>query len=160
MFTVDSVQWQYPVDVIRNADIRSSDVSGTMMNGRYYNDVIGTYMSFTVKIAVPINMISRYYLLYGVLVNPKPYHTFLLPYNESEIEINGRIENVSDIYVRMNNGTQYWKGIQFTVVSNVPSFTIQGTDVISWGLSPIPSSTNASEGDTMVYHNGAWVSST
>lgn len=156
MFYVDGTQWPYPCDITREAELRQSDVSGLMLDGSYYNDVLGTFMSYTVKIAVPLNHKDDYTTLYETLTDPVEGHTFVLPYNQGTIQIVGRVENISDVYVRLPNGGIYWNGIQFTVVSNTASKSKTQAQIVSRGMSPLPAIAEHNEGDTWVWTNGSW----
>lgn len=157
MFMIDGNEWAYPVDVTRNADIRATEVSGEMLNGHYYNDVEGTYMSYTVKVVGPLNRRDALATLYEALTEPVEGHTFVLPYNSGNIVIAGRVDGgVSDVYVRLSGGGQYWRGLQFTVVSNHASRALTGAQIISRGRAPMPEVAEHNEGDTWVWTNGAW----
>lgn len=155
-FTIDGDTWYYPFDVSRSAEIRSTDVSGWMMNGRYYNDVQGTYFSYTIKMAVPLDKRDVVGIYFEKLVAPVGEHTFVFPYNQSTITLVGRVESVSDVFVRLYNDGQYWKGLQFTVVSNTPNKEISFGDYMQRGLSPLPDVSQPAEGDTWRWHNGQW----
>lgn len=156
MFTVDGIEWEYPCDINRVAEITPSDISGMLMDKTYFNDVLGTYMRYTVKIAVPFTAQNDYIAIYEALTSPVDGHTFVLPYNSSTITITGRVANVNDVYVRMPNGGVYWKGISFEVVANGPSKTMSLSQVITRGRAPLPDAATPSEGDTYVWMNGEW----
>lgn len=121
MFILDGITWDFPCDIERIADMTASDISGLMLDKSYFNDVLGTYLSYTISLAVPFNLRSQYKDLYEAITNPISNHTLVVPYNDSTIEINARIESISDIYVQLANGGNYWKGIRFTAVSNYPT---------------------------------------
>ena len=160
MFTIDNTEWTYPCDITREAEIRSTDVSGEMLDGSYYNDVQGTYMSYTVKVVGPLNQRDALASLYNQLVAPVEGHRFVLPYNGSTVILNtGRIESVSDVFVRLPGGGQYWRGLQFTVIANHPTYAATASGVVARGRPVMPEEVDASEGDTWIWHNGAWVRS-
>lgn len=157
MFTIDGSAWPYPCSVTRNADMRASEVSGEMLDGSYYNDVLGTYMSYTIRVAGPLNRRDALATLYEALTEPVEGHTFVLPYNSGNIVIAGRVDgSVSDVFVRLAGGEQYWKGLQFTVISNHASRALTGAQIISRGRAPMPEPAIHAEGDTWVWTNGAW----
>lgn len=156
MFIVDSTTWEYPCDISRAAEVRASDVSGMMLDGSYYNDVLGTFMEYTVKIAVPLNRRDQYSALYELLTDPVEGHTFVLPYNQGTVEITGRVENVSDVYVRLPNGALTWRGIQFTVLANSPTKALTNAQVYQRGRLMLPEMAAHNEGDTWVWSEGKW----
>lgn len=160
MFTIDGMTWPYPCDISRNADVRSSDVSGEMLDGSYYNDVLGTYMSYTVKMAVPLNQRDLASAYFETASAPVEGHTCVFPYNQGTVIIAARIENVSDVFVRLPNGAQYWKGLQFTVVANHATRALSGAEIIARGRALMPEVAEHNEGDVYVWENGAWVLTT
>lgn len=159
MFSIDGITWDVPCDIEREAAITASDISGLMLDKSYFNDVLGTYMSYTVKIAVPLDMRDEYAQIYEALTNPVDGHLFVMPYNGSTIEITARVTEVSDVYVRLAGGQVYWKGIQFTCVANYPTKAMTLGEMVVTGRAPFPDVADPSEGDTYTYSNGAWVPS-
>lgn len=157
MFMIDGSAWEYPIDVTRNPDIRASEVSGEMLDGSYYNDVRGTYMNYTVKVVGPLNQRDALYSLYEQISAPVPDHTFTLPYNNDTVIVVGRVEGISDVYVRLSGGAQYWRGLQFNIIANVPTKDVTLSGIVARGRQLMPSAADNSEGDTWVWHDGAWV---
>ena len=156
MFVIDGTQWPYPVDITRVSEVRPSEVSGMMLDGSYYNDVLGTFMQYTVKIVVPLNQRDAYTALYEILNAPVEGHTFVLPYNQGVINITGRIENVSDVYVRLPNGELAWRGIQFDVASNHPTKALTASQIVSNGYGYVPPIAAHNTGDPWVWDNDRW----
>lgn len=156
MFSIDGNQWAYPCAISREAEIRPSEISGMLLDKSYLNDVIGTFMSYTIQIAVPLNHRNDYTTIYELITDPVEAHTFTLPYNTGSITITGRVENISDVYVRLPGGGQYWKGISFTVIANHPSKTKTLAQTISRGRLTTPEIAEHSEGDTWIWSNGQW----
>ena len=119
MFTVDGVTWSIPCDIKRTSEITSSEISGLLLNKKYYNDVIGTYLKYDVKLVANPNEMADYYAIYEIITQPVGEHTFILPYNGSTVTVVGRVENISDVY-RVFGGVPYWSGTSFSVISNTP----------------------------------------
>ena len=123
-FTMDGITYaNFAVSVTRQATIRSSDVSGYLLNKNYYNDVLGTYYEYTVKLAVARGAEADYTTYYTYLVAPVAEHTFILPFNQTEKTIKGRVSIVSDEYYGESNGVKYWRRTVFKIVSNEPDGT-------------------------------------
>lgn len=119
--TVDNVTYENLVcSIKRQAELRASDVSGFLMDGSYHNDVLGTYMQYTVTVAVPVGAENEYADLYEVLTDPVASHTFILPYNQDSISVVGRVGIISDSYYREVNDVALWRRISFTVTANTP----------------------------------------
>lgn len=157
MFTIDGLEWDIPCGIKRVSRLEASDISGLMLDKSYFNDVIGTYLQYTVQIAVPLNMRSQYAQIYEALTNPVGGHAFVFPYNNDTVEITGRVGNVADVYVRLTGGENYWKGIQFTVIANTPTKALSLGEVVAAGMSPLPSIAEPDEGDSYTYTSGGWV---
>lgn len=157
MFTVDGMTWDIPCTIERTAEIRASDISGMLLNRMYFNDVLGTYMQYTVSIAVPFSEVNTYVTLYETLTNPVESHTFVLPYNKTNINLIAMVDMVSDKYIRMPNDGKYWRGTQFTVTSIYPSKQLTLGEVIARGMPSPPDFIPPNVGDTYTYTSGGWV---
>ena len=134
MWSIDGMDWDYPCTINRVADIESSSISGMMMDGTYFNDVLGTYLRYSVSVAVPIGKESKYDAIYKLLTAPDSYHRFEFPYGQTMVSINGRVSMVSDSFVRLSGSKQTWRKITFDVTSNTP--TRRGER--SYGITPYP----------------------
>ena len=156
-WSVDGVEWEYPCTIQRVAEVQASDISGLMLNKTYFNDVIGTYLKYTVSIAVPKGHENDYTTIYELLSAPVNYHTFVLPYNEGDITINGRMQVISDQYVRLPNDKQTWRKTTFEIISNTPSKTASGATIQNYGLTPYPDAPNVTVGDFYEYTSGGWI---
>ena len=156
MFTIDGITWDIPCDITRVSEIKASEISGLMLDKSYFNDVLGTYMSYTVKLAVPVDERDLYNRVYEVLNSPADGHVFVLPYNDSVIQITARVENISDVYVRLSGGGVYWKGIQFTTISNYPTKTMTLDEAITAGRTPMPPVSEPAVGDTYTFTASGW----
>ena len=86
MFSIDRYSWPWPCDVERVSEMKPSKISGLMLDKNYFNDVLGTYMSYTVSIAVPPERRDEYTPLYECLTDPSDGHVFTLPYNQGTIQ--------------------------------------------------------------------------
>lgn len=157
MFSIDGITWDVPCTIERTAEVTPSEISGLLLNKRYFNDVLGTYMKYKVRIAVPIGYMERYADIYETLTQPVDGHTFVLPYNEDEIEITGRVQVISDRWVKMPNDTSHWRDTTFTVIANHPSKEVTLGQAISTGITPEPSGVEAEIGDLFEYTATGWV---
>lgn len=157
IWSIDGVEWDYPCDIERVAEVTASEISGMLLDKSYFNDVLGTYLKYTVKLAVPVTAMSDYVDIYEALTNPVDGHTFVLPYNQTNVTITGRVTEMTDVYVLMANGTPHWKGITFTVIANHPTKTMSLSEVLTVGMSPIPSKVSFPDGTVAIMKNGKWV---
>lgn len=135
-FSIDGITWEYPCQIERVSEIKASDLSGLMLDKTYFNDVLGTWLSYSLTLAVPFGNESDYYAIYETLVKPVPSHEFVFPYNGGTKQITGRVSEVSDAWVLMPGGN-YWKGTRFQIIANEPSARAELGEVIGNGESPI-----------------------
>ena len=160
MFTVDGTQWTYPCDIERVSEVRPSEISGMLLNKNYFNDVIGTFLQYSITLVVPFGAEAEYATLYEILTAAVDAHTFVLPYNQGSITVTGRVQNISDVYRRLPDGTAHWRGIKFSVISNNPSKTHSLGEAISMGISPFPNVTEPEVNQIYRYDGTAWVATT
>lgn len=120
MFTIDGTKYDMPCKISRKASVRSSELSGYLLNGRYFNDAIATYLAYDVTLAIPIGSEAQYATLYEVLTNPVGEHTFVMPYGQGEKSFKGRITDVSDDYYKKEGETAIWRGTKFSVTATDP----------------------------------------
>ncbi len=156
MFTIDGLTWDIPCDIDRVMEVRPSDISGLLMDKTWFNDVLGTYLRYSVTLAANPDDMTAYYQIMETLNAPVDGHAFVLPYNESTIQITARVENVRDVYVMLPGGATYWKGTKFDVIANGPTKEQALGEVIARGMSPLPDVSGPREGDIYIYTNGAW----
>lgn len=156
MWSVDGTSWDIPCTIEREAEVTASQVSGMLLNKQYFNDVIGTFMRYSIAIAVPFGMEEDYKYIYEMLSDPVDAHVFILPYNDDFIEITGRVERVSDKYYIDASGKSGWRGTKFDVIANHPSKEMGLEEAIQRGLTPLPLVQHADNGDLYIYNNSAW----
>lgn len=156
MFIVDGLQFNLPHSIERSASLTASEVSGMLLNGQYLNDVIGTYMQYSVKIAVPRGQELEYTYLYEVLTNPVDAHTWVFPYNQNFIELTGKVDVINDRYYKEENGVNIWRGTTFTVTATHSSKEITLGEAIQRGLTPEPLATSPQIGDAYAYTSEGW----
>ena len=155
-FFIDNTEIDLPCSIEREAELTASDVSGVLLDKSYFNDVLGTYMKYTVAIAVPIGQEGTYSLLYEALTQPIDGHTFMFPYNQGMIEITGRITVISDRYYKEENGVHIWRGTKFSVIANHPSKTMTLDEMIVRGLTPVPNVEFPNLGDIYEFQVTGW----
>lgn len=159
MFSIDDRAWPYPCSIERTAEIRASDISGLLLDRSYFNDVLGTYMVYTVSIAVPLNDRDSYSAIYELLTQPVDGHRFVLPYNQGTVQVTGRVDSVGDMFVRLSNDGKYWRSIRFTTTANHPTKAVTLSGAISRGRAPVPEVSSPTEGTSYTWNGTYWVPS-
>lgn len=155
MFSIDGVQWAYPCDIERTAEMKASDISGLMMDKSYFNDVLGTYMGYEVKISVPFGKEPDYHTIYEMLTQPIDGHAFVFPYNGSTVSITGRVGEVKDTWYRDGEG-QFWQSVKFSVEANHPTKTMSLSEVITRGRTPFPDAASVETGTIWQKSSASW----
>lgn len=135
-FKIDGVRFNLPCSVDREASMQSSEISGMLLDKTYFNDVLGTYMRYSVQIAVPVGQESVYSQLYEMLTQPVEGHVFELPYNQNVVNITGRVESVQDKAYKNT-----WRGIKFAIIANNPTKEMSLNEVVTRGMSQLPNTT-------------------
>lgn len=120
MFNVDGSRFDFPCDLERSVKLESSSNSGLMLNKQYFNDVIASYVSYTVKIAIPQGQENDYARLFELLSKPVGEHLWVFPYNQTLISFYGKIDSISDKFYRKVNGRNIWRNISFSVTATRP----------------------------------------
>ena len=170
IWSIDGFEWSLPCTVERTAEMSASEISGLLLDKSYFNDVLGTYMKYDIKIEVPFNRMEEYTELYNsFLIAPVSAHEFVLPYVGGMITVVGRIENVKDIYVRTKSGGIHWHGIQFSVIGNHPTKKViyngtSGSDIyedldgtiVTVGIPALPPESDTNVGEAYVYTANGW----
>lgn len=156
MWSIDGVEWKYPCTIDRVAEIEASEISGMMLNKTYFNDVIGTYMKYSISIAIPKDKMDVYGAIYKQLTDPLNYHTFVLPYNDEFISLTAKVANVSDSWVRLKGGRSFWRKTKFDIIATAPSKTVDDAAITEHGISPFPTAPTPTVGSIYEWTENGW----
>ena len=156
MFTIDGVNYNVRCSIEREAEIKLSDISGLMLDGHIFNDVLGTYFRYDVRLEMPLKNKGRYANLIEQLTEPVEGHAFVLPYNTGTVEITGLVQSPKDVWVKLPSGYTYWDGLRFTIEANGPTKTLTLQQAINRGLTPLPDVYDAQIGDTYTFTADGW----
>ena len=156
MFTIDAFEWPIPCDIKRSAEVKSSEISGYMLDGSYFNDVDGTYMTYTVTVVVPASMLDTYAQLYEILTAPVDGHECVFPYNGDIVQITARVGQFGDVWRRLPGGAQTWTGLQFTLTANHPTKQMDLGEVLTRGRTPLPDASSIPIGTTYTMTASGW----
>ena len=156
MFTIDGVQYNVKCSIERTAEIKLSDISGMLLDGHIFNDVLGTYYSYEVRLTMPLRNKGRYGNLIEQLTEPVEGHAFVLPYNNDTLQLTGLVVDPEDVYVTLPSGYTYWDGLRFTINANGPTKELTLAETISRGLTPLPDVFDPQIGDTYTFTADGW----
>ena len=157
MFTIDGIQYYVECSIDREAEVKLSDISGLLLDGAIFNDVLGTYMTYDIKLTMPLKNKDRYAGLIEQLTEPVDGHVFVLPYNNGTIQVTGLVEDPADVWEKLPSGYTFWKGLKFTVRANHPSKQMSLGEVIQRGLTPLPDIASVEIGDAYEYTANGWM---
>lgn len=156
MFSIDGVEYAVECSITRTAEIRASDISGLMMNGYRFWDILGTYMIYDVTLTMPLRNKARYHALIEQLTEPVESHDFTLPYNAGTVQLVGKVNTPEDVWEKLPSGYSFWKGLKFTVEANYPTKQPTLAGAIARGLPALPPVNTADIGDTYTMTADGW----
>lgn len=156
MFTIDGVEYGVACEATRSAEVRESDISGLLLNGQIFRDVLGTYFTYDIQLTMPLKNKGRYAALIEQLTEPVDGHAFVLPYNNETLELTGKASDIEDVWKKLPSGYTYWDGLRFTIEPNGPTKTITLQEAITRGLTPLPDAYDAQIGDTYTFTANGW----
>lgn len=157
MIYIDGRRYDVRCDIERKAELTASDISGLLMDKTYFNDVLGTYLSYDLAFKYPLRDQNKYAALFEALTAPVDGHLFILPYNGTTVTITARVAEVSDRRIEPIGGAPYWKETHFTITANHPTRTLSLGEAITRGRAPLPEAADPAEGDSYTWHDGEWV---
>lgn len=156
MFTIDGIEYNVECRIEREAEIKASDISGIMMDGSIFWDILGTYMTYDITLTMPLRNKARYSALIEQLTEPVEGHDFILPYNDTVLQLTGKVEDPADVWEKLPSGYTFWKGLKFTVTPNGPTKRLTLGEAIARGLTPLPDVIEPEIGDTYTYTANGW----
>lgn len=157
-FTVDGQEWPIEARFERLADLQESDISGRLLDGSLFRDVLGTFYRWQVTLTVPFDKTAEYAQLYEILTEPVDGHTFVLPYNSTTLTVTAAVKELRDLRYPTADGGSYWAGCTFAIEANHPSKFMSLDQVLARGGTPLPELSEGTEGDTWRYDGAnGWV---
>ena len=156
MFAIDGVEFNVKCSIEREIEVKESSISGMLLNGQVFRDILGTYYSYEVRLEMPLKNKGRYHTLIELLSEPVDGHVFVLPYNNEEIQLTGKVDKPKDVWVKLPSGYTYWDGLKFTVQPNGPSKSLSLSEAITRGLTPLPDAQTPNIGDTYTFTADGW----
>lgn len=157
MFSIDGVEYRVKCAATRGAEVRESDISGLLLNGQIFRDVLGTYFTYDIELEMPLKNKGRYSALIEQLTEPVDGHLFVLPYNTETLELTGKASDIEDVWKKLPSGYTYWDGLKFTIEPNAPTKAQTLQEAITRGLTPLPDVYDAEIGDTYTFTSEGWV---
>lgn len=156
MFSIDGVEWKVKCEIKRKIELKDSDLSGMMMNGVMFHDVLGTYIGYGVALSMPLKNRGRYQQLIDQLSEPVGGHDIIMPHNTETVTLNGKISGLNDVYVTLESGYTYWDGLEFSIEPNTPTYQLSEGEAIARGLPALPPVNAPDIGDTYQYTASGW----
>lgn len=157
ILTIDGVDYDVKCRVRRQGDVRDTDISGEMLDGSYFHDVAGTYYDYEISFLYPLYNRNKYAAIYEALTQPVEGHTFILPYNNTQVTLVAKVDLVDDELLELENGQQYWRSLSFTLTANAPTKQMSLDQVITRGVAPFPDVATPAEGTSYTWNGSEWV---
>lgn len=156
ILSIDGVVYDVDCAITRTLEMTASEISGLLLNGTIFKDIIGTYLQYDVRFKYPLYNQAKYAAIIEKLSEPVAAHTFILPYNETTVTIVANVETVSDELLELENKRKYWRDTRFTITSIYPTKVKTLGEVIAYGLPPLPSAVSPEVGDTYTWDGTEW----
>ena len=156
IWSVDGIEWRIPCTVERTSEMTPSEISGMLLDRSYFNDVLGTYMKYDIKVEIPLGMEDSFAQLYDQITQPVDGHVFVLPYQSGIITVTGRVESVRDVFTRLRDGTNRWSGITFQIIANHPTKEYSLGEILLRGATPLPDPSDVDIGASYTYTANGW----
>ena len=157
ILSIDGVEYDVKCSVRRTADIRDSEISGELLNGEIFHDVLGTYYDYVISFLYPLYDQNKYAAIYEALTEPVDGHSFVLPYNNSTVTLTAKVDLVDDEQIEMESGFKYWRALSFGLTANAPTKAVTLAGVITRGRAPLPDVASPTEGDSYTWNGNQWV---
>ena len=154
---IDGLAFDVKCEVSRAAEVSASELSGLLMDRSWFNDVLGTYMTYEIQFTYPLYSRDKYAALYEKLTEPVDAHSFVLPYNAQSITLTARVETISDDLLELDNGKKYWRSCRFSIIANHPSKQLSLGEAISRGRAPLPDIAEPAIGAIYEYTAYGWL---
>lgn len=120
-FTVDGVVYNaFVTELSRSIRVVESDLSGDVMSGEHFRDMVGSYCDYSMTIGTDSLSPEEYDALVEVLADPKEFHTVILPYGRSTLEFEAYIEEISDSLKSDRNGKKNWTDLSVGFYAKKP----------------------------------------
>lgn len=113
----------------RSFEVLEGPNSGTSIRGRAIRDILGTNISYSMKIMADPRYPAQYDALFLKLAqvsnwsSAKNYCTVVVPFGQSTLTLNAKIESASDTYKGYHNGYKRWDEMDVTFTSIAPVYT-------------------------------------
>ena len=156
---IDGIPFDVDCEITRVAEVSASSISGQMLNGLLFFDIIGTYLQYDVRLKRPLYNRATYSALYEKLTEPVPAHTFVLPYNNTTVTVSAYVDGISDEILTLEDNSIYWKNPRFTLISVYPTKAPTLDGAIAYGLPPLPNDVSPETGDTYTWNGSEWTES-
>ena len=112
------------INITRTATINRTE-NGITLDGRKHNTPKGTYYDYEVTIATRGMDVSEYDSLYEALTAPVEYINLTLPYGQTSINFDAKI-NVSNDSIKYNSSTiRKWSELKFTCEAMEPQRAVE-----------------------------------
>ena len=157
MFSIDGVEYNVKCSIERRAEIKESSISGMLLNGHIFRDVLGTYFSYEIRLTMPLKNRTRYADMITQLTEPVDGHAFVLPYNNRTFQLTGKVDDLEDVWVKLPSGYKYWDGLRFSIEANGPTRSVTLNGAITRGLAPLPDVAEPEQGDSYTWNGTEWV---
>lgn len=114
LFEIDGKTYNVGVESLqRSAQLRDGPTASKALSGRYWRDLQGTFIDYTLQISASGMSQEDYDAMYEVLISPVDSHKVVVPYGQSTITYDAYIDVVQDEVELMDDMT-VWGNMTIT----------------------------------------------
>lgn len=120
VFKMDNID--YNIDVIslkRNFEVADEDSSGRLQNWKMYRDVVGTFINYTLQLAMKDYDYESYNSFYQAISSPVASHVIEIAYGNGVLIFDAYITKGSDELIHKGK-INIWDNLQINFIAMEP----------------------------------------
>lgn len=115
MITIDNNTYNVGVmKITRKAQMKTESL-GTTLDLRKHYEVKGTYYDYEVEFATARMNVDEYDELYELLTTPQESHTVTLPYGQTELTFEARVQIAGDALIKSLTPLKKWRNTKSNI---------------------------------------------
>lgn len=135
--SIDGVSYKIGIEHLslkRTMKVFEGPNSGTSVTGREIRDILGVNYRYSIKVRSIDSLQSNYDSFFEAITDRSGYHSFVLPFGQTTISFNAKVESASDTFYGYEEDTYIWDEIEaeFNPVSSVWSLATTPPSISSF----------------------------
>lgn len=119
---IDTVTYNIPLKIVSRKPEFLYKYAERLQNGTLVAELLGVYYNFDVECGMSENNVTDYAALYLKITEPVVFHQITMPAPSGYGTFDCYFANVRDESIKWYaNGTQYFRGLTFSVIQKSPA---------------------------------------